>query len=290
MSTSFLANEPLVRLIAFAAVLLTIIVCERLAPRRPQHLRGARWRGNFGCAVLDTLIVRLFFPAAAVGAALVAGSRGWGLFNVVAAPTWIAVAASAVVLDLAVYLQHVLFHAVPPLWRVHRMHHSDPDIDVTTGIRFHPVEAVLSMLLKAGVVVALGAPVVAVLIFEVLLNAASMFTHANVRVPPRLDAVLRWWLVTPDMHRVHHSVDAHETNSNFGFALSWWDRMLGTYRAQPAAGHDGMTIGIESFRDPRELRLDRMLLQPFRNDERADVSGERAITSRPRVAVHSKAP
>jgi sterol desaturase/sphingolipid hydroxylase (fatty acid hydroxylase superfamily) len=173
---------------------------------------------------------------------------------------------SVIVLDLAIYLQHVLFHAVPALWRLHRMHHADLEIDVSTGLRFHPIEILLSMLIKFAVVAALGAPALAVLIFEILLNATSMFNHANVRILPRIDRVLRWLVVTPDMHRIHHSILARETNSNFGFNLPWWDRVFGTYRAQPTAGHEAMTIGIEQFRDSRELGLDRMVFQPFRGD------------------------
>jgi sterol desaturase/sphingolipid hydroxylase (fatty acid hydroxylase superfamily) len=176
------------------------------------------------------------------------------------------VAASVVILDLAIYLQHVLFHAVPVLWRLHRMHHADLEFDVSTGLRFHPIEILLSMLIKFAVVVALGAPALSVLVFEVLLNATSMFNHANVRIPTWIDRVLRWIVVTPDMHRVHHSILSRETNSNFGFNLPWWDRLFGTYRAQPVAGHENMTIGIEQFRDSRELGLDRMLVQPFRQD------------------------
>jgi sterol desaturase/sphingolipid hydroxylase (fatty acid hydroxylase superfamily) len=174
------------------------------------------------------------------------------------------VIASVLILDFSIYLQHVVFHAVPALWRLHRMHHADLEFDVTTGLRFHPIEILLSMGIKFGVVAALGAPAVAVLIFEVLLNATSMFNHGNVRMPAGLDRALRWIVVTPDMHRVHHSVLPHETNSNFGFNLPWWDRLLGTYRAQPGAGHEAMTLGIEQFRDPGDLRLDRLLIQPFR--------------------------
>jgi sterol desaturase/sphingolipid hydroxylase (fatty acid hydroxylase superfamily) len=201
-------------------------------------------------------------------AALLAQSHGWGVFRALVVPVWLAVITSVILLDLAIYLQHALFHAVPVLWRLHRMHHADLEIDVTTGVRFHPLEILLSMAIKLGVVAALGAPAVAVLIFEVLLNATSMFNHGNVGLPQRLDRVLRWLVVTPDMHRVHHSVVPRETNSNFGFNLPWWDRLCGTYRAQPAAGHQAMTIGIEQFRDPGELRLDRMLLQPLRDDDR----------------------
>jgi sterol desaturase/sphingolipid hydroxylase (fatty acid hydroxylase superfamily) len=208
----------------------------------------------------------VIFPTAAVGVALLAETRQWGLFQSIPAPEWLAIAASILILDLVVYLQHVLFHAAPALWRLHRMHHADLEFDVTTGLRFHPVEIVISMLIKMGLVAALGAPALAVLIFEVLLNATSMFNHGNVRMPAALDAVLRWFVVTPDMHRVHHSIVPRETNSNFGFNLSCWDRLFGTYRRAPAAGHEGMTIGVEQFRDPRELRLDRMLAQPWRGE------------------------
>ena len=197
--------------------------------------------------------------------------------NALAAPAWVAVPVSVLLLDLAIYLQHVAFHAVPVLWRLHRMHHSDLDIDVTTGLRFHPIEIVLSMGIKLAVVAALGAPALAVLVFEVLLNATSMFNHANLRLPPTMDRALRWILVTPDMHRVHHSVVVAETNSNYGFSLPWWDRLFGTYRDQPAAGHDGMTIGIERFRTDRDLWLDRMLLQPFRGDEDARPADAREV-------------
>jgi sterol desaturase/sphingolipid hydroxylase (fatty acid hydroxylase superfamily) len=169
-----------------------------------------------------------------------------------------------IVLDLVIYLQHVLFHAVPALWRLHRMHHADLDFDVTTGARFHPIEIVLSMVIKLAAVVSLGAPAIAVLVFEVLLNATAMFNHGNIRLPLGFDRVLRLLVVTPDMHRVHHSTVTSETNSNFGFNLPWWDRLLGTYRAQPVAGHEDMTIGIALFREPQDLRLDRMLVQPFR--------------------------
>ena len=268
--TGFLFEyEPIIRLSAFASVLGLMALWELLAPRRRQEIgRARRWPGNLGVVVVDTLLVRLVFPTAAVGVALVAEGKGWGLLHQIAAPAWVAIPVSVILLDLAIYFQHVLFHAVPALWRLHRMHHADLEFDVTTGVRFHPVEILLSMLIKLGVIAALGAPAVAVLLFEVLLNATSMFNHGNVRLPRRLDAVLRWLVVTPEMHRVHHSIAPSETNSNFGFNLPWWDRLFGTYRAEPAAGHEGMTIGIEQFRDPRELRLDRMLLQPLRGDTR----------------------
>ena len=214
--------------------------------------------------VLNTVVLRLLFPAAALGMAWYAQEHGWGLFNAVQVPAALAVAATVVALDFLIYLQHVMFHAVPALWRLHRMHHADLDFDVTTGARFHPIEIALSMGIKLAAVVVLGAPPVAVVIFEVILNATAMFNHGNLRLPLAVDRVLRLVVVTPDMHRVHHSVIPAETNSNFGFSLPWWDRLLGTYRAHPAAGHEAMTIGIEQFREAGDLRLDRMLVQPFR--------------------------
>ena len=260
-----LPYEIPIRLAAFAGVLVLMAAWELLAPRRHQAAeRPLRWSSNLGIVVLDTVLVRILVPATGVGIAFLAEARGWGLFHAFAAPAWLAVIVSVIALDPAIYLQHVLFHAVPALWRLHRMHHADLAFDVTTGVRFHPIEILLSMLIKLAVVAALGAPALAVVLFEVVLNATSMFNHGNVRIPERLDRMLRWIVVTPDMHRVHHSVEAHETNSNFGFNLPWWDRMFGTYRSQPAAGHDAMRIGIEQFRDRSELRLDRMLLQPFR--------------------------
>lgn len=261
------AYEPYVRLAAFAGVFVLMAAWELVLPRRQQGIRRWwRWPNNLGIVVVDTVLVRIVFPTTAVGLAILAEARGFGLFNMVVVPGWMAVIGSVIVLDLAIYLQHVLFHAVPALWRLHRMHHTDLEFDVSTGLRFHPIEIVLSMVIKLTVVAALGAPALAVLVFEVLLNATAMFNHGNVRIPLRLDRVLRWLVVTPDMHRVHHSILPRETNSNFGFNLPWWDRLFGTYRAQPEAGHDAMIIGVEQFRDPRELGLDRMLVQPFRED------------------------
>lgn len=267
MTESILAQEATLRLTVFLAVLVAMALWEVAAPRRRQDIpRVIRWTNNLALVVVDTVILRLTFPILAVGLALMAKERGWGLFNALDIPLWLAVLLSILLLDLAIYLQHVLFHAVPGLWRLHRMHHADLEFDVTTGLRFHPVEIVLSMVIKLAVVAALGAPAVAVLLFEVLLNATALFNHANIRLPTGVDRVLRWVMVTPDMHRVHHSVIPAETNSNFGFNLPWWDRLLGTYRAQPKAGHEGMTIGIEQFRTPRDLWLDRMLVQPLRGE------------------------
>jgi sterol desaturase/sphingolipid hydroxylase (fatty acid hydroxylase superfamily) len=276
MSGIFHTDEPLIRLVAFAGIFAAMALWEVLAPRRDQKLgRGTRWPSNIGIVVLDTVLVRLVFPTTAVGLALVAEGRGWGLFRALDLPAWASVPLAVVALDFAIYLQHVLFHAVPALWRLHRMHHADLEIDVTTGARFHPIEILLSMGIKLGIVAVLGTPAVAVLAFEMLLNATSMFNHSNVRIPIWLDRVLRWIVVTPDMHRVHHSIVACETNSNFGFNLPWWDRLFGTYRDQPAAGHETMTIGIEQFRDPAEQRLDRMLTQPFRDEDRTYALGRR---------------
>ncbi|EIL99277.1 sterol desaturase [Rhodanobacter thiooxydans] len=271
MAPFLLAHEPAIRLGAFAGIFAVMALWEALAPRRRQAIgRWRRWPGNLGIVVLSSLLVRLLLPTAAVGVALYAETPGWGLLHVLKAPNWLALGASVLLLDLAIYLQHVLFHAVPALWRLHRMHHADLEFDLTTGVRFHPLEILLSLGIKLGVIVALGAPATAVLVFEVLLNATSMFNHGNVRLPLPLDHLLRRILVTPDMHRVHHSWHPDETNSNFGFNLSWWDRLFGTYRAQPRDGHINMTIGIHQFRDPRELRLDRMLWQPFRIGRGAD--------------------
>ena len=265
MSEAVLTNELLIRIALFLAILAAMAAWEVVAPRRRREIpRLIRWTNNLGIVVIDTILVRLTFPVLAVGLALTAEARGWGLFNVFETPTWLGLIVSILALDLAIYLQHVMFHAVPVLWRLHRMHHSDLEFDVTTGLRFHPVEILLSMGIKLAVIAALGPPAIAVLIFEVLLNATSMFNHSNVKISRSVDLILRWFVVTPDMHRVHHSIHPSETNSNFGFNLPWWDRLLGTYRPQPREGHQAMTIGIEQFRTERDLRIDRMLIQPLR--------------------------
>ncbi|WP_421723412.1 sterol desaturase family protein [Bauldia sp.] len=265
MPELILNNEPVIRVAFFLGVLIVMAVWEAAVPRRRREIpRLLRWSNNLGVVVVSALLVRLAFPIVAVGFALYARENGWGLFNVVDVPAWIAFVVSVMALDLAIYLQHVMFHAVPALWRLHRMHHADLEIDVSTGLRFHPVEILLSMVIKLGVVAALGPPPIAVLVFEILLNATAMFNHANVKLPLGFDRVLRWFVVTPDMHRVHHSIHPNETNSNFGFNLPWWDRLFGTYRPQPKDGHERMTIGIEQFRTRRDLWLDRMLIQPVR--------------------------
>jgi sterol desaturase/sphingolipid hydroxylase (fatty acid hydroxylase superfamily) len=259
------ANEPAIRLGIFFGALALFALWEMAAPRRRDIGRGVRWVSNLGIVIVDTIVLRLVFPAAAVGFAATAADRGWGLFNLVEAPGWLAFVAALVVLDIAIYAQHVAFHRVPWLWRLHRMHHSDTGFDVTTALRFHPVEILLSIAIKIAVIAAIGAPPAAVLVFEVLLNACAMFNHSNGRMPRGLDALLRLVVVTPDMHRVHHSIVPVETNSNYGFSVSWWDRLFRTYRAQPAAGHEAMTLGQEAFREPRDAWLDRLLWQPLRS-------------------------
>lgn len=261
-----LDSEPVIRLGFFVGVFAVVALWEVFAPRRALTLgRAVRWGSNLGIVALNTLVVRLLFPAAAVGVAAFCAAEGWGLLNHFAVSPWLAVPLAVIAMDFVIWLQHVMVHAVPALWRLHRVHHADLDYDVTTGARFHPLEIVLSMLIKFATIAVLGAPVVAVVIFEVALNATSMFNHGNVRLPERVDRVLRRFVVTPDMHRVHHSVHEDETNSNFGFNLPWWDRLFGTYRAQPRDGHEGMSIGLLEYRDPRVAdRLPGMLLIPFR--------------------------
>ena len=259
--------EIAIRAACFVAIFAAMGLWEVLAPRRPLSIgRLPRWPNNLGVVVIDALAVRVLVPTAAVGAALFAAESGFGLFHVAGVPLWIAAILGFLILDLVIYAQHYVFHHVPALWRLHRMHHADLDIDVTTGVRFHPIEILISMGIKIAIVLAFGIPAIAVLIFEVALNATSMFNHANVKMPLWLDRIVRLFVVTPDMHRVHHSILRAETDSNFGFNLPWWDRLFGTYRSEPQAGHSGMTIGIPMFRDPAELRIDKLLTQPFRDD------------------------
>jgi len=274
-------TELAIRLAAFAGVFSVMALWELLAPRRPWAVgRASRWPSNLGILVADVLVVRLLLPTAAAGVALVAAERGFGLFHVIGLPFWLAAPIGFLALDLVIYGQHVMFHHVPWLWRLHRMHHADLDIDVTTGVRFHPVEILLSLVIKIATVALLGIPAAAVVCFEVVLNATSMFNHANASLPAWLDRVARLMLVTPDMHRVHHSVLRQETDSNFGFNLPWWDRLFGTYRAEPRAGHDGMTIGLPVFRDPGELRLDRLLTQPFRKPTDLEANAQSSVNHR----------
>jgi len=265
MRELILGHEPAIRVGFFFGILAVMALWEALAPRRLAPLgRWARWPSNLGIVALNTVVVRLLLPTTAVVLALVGEREGWGLLHHFALPGWLALTLAVIALDLVVYLQHVMVHAVPLLWRLHRVHHADLHFDVTTGARFHPIEIVLSMLIKFAAILVVGPAPEAVVVFEVLLNATAMFNHGNVRLPTSLDRRLRWLVVTPDMHRVHHSIEDDETNSNFGFNLPWWDRLFGTYRAQPRGGHAGMTIGIRGWRDPQQVdRLPGMLALPF---------------------------
>ena len=258
-------NENTLRLGFFFGTLAIMALWEIVAPKRALTVsKLMRWSNNLGLVFFNSFILRLLFPAAAVGVAVFAAEQGWGLLNYYSLPLAITIILSIIAMDFIIYLQHVLVHAVPALWRLHRVHHADLDYDVTTGARFHTIEIILSMLIKFATIVVIGAPVVAVIIFEIILNAMAMFNHGNVGLPKPLDTVLRWFIVTPDMHRVHHSIEDDETNSNFGFNLSWWDRVFGTYRDQPRKGHTGMTIGIRTFRDPKQASwITGLLAMPF---------------------------
>lgn len=263
--TSFVLNhEATIRIAFFVGIFVIVALVELLVPRRPLSTSKAiRWFGNIGVVIINTVLLRLLFPAAAVGVAVWVERQGWGLFHNVELPYWLKVALSAIILDFIIYLQHVMFHAVPLLWRLHMMHHADMDYDVTTGTRFHPIEIILSMVIKGAAITVLGTPALGVIIFEILLNGTAMFNHGNFFIPTGIDQILRWFVVTPDMHRVHHSVFPSEANSNFGFSLPWWDRVMGTYRHQPSRGHERMIIGLNQFRDPSHLTLPWMLALPF---------------------------
>ena len=266
MLTEFaLAHEPLVRVTAFILTLAAMVLWEIRAPRRDLVApKLKRWRNNLSLLLMNVLIVRILFPAAAVGFAAFAQTHQMGLLQMIAMPDALVTIAAILLLDLAIYLQHLVFHAVSPLWRLHRVHHADLDFDATTGTRFHPIEVLLSMGIKFLIIVTLGPPVIAVLIFETLLNVMAMFNHSNISMPNQVDRILRGLLVTPDMHRVHHSIDCVETNANFGFCFSFWDRLLGTYKPAPALGHTAMTIGIPEFRDPNDvINLQGMLVLPL---------------------------
>lgn len=259
-------NEALIRLVVFLGLFSVLATVEALVPRRVRsQKRSQRWVTNWGITIANTVLLRLMaiaLPFLAVGAAIDAQAQGWGLFNALMLPTWIEVVAAILILDLAIWAQHLITHKVPILWRLHQVHHADVDMDVTTAIRFHPVEIALSMLLKIGLVYLLGPAAIAVILFEIILNGTAMFNHANIRLPLWLDAIVRRVLVTPDMHRVHHSVHRHEHDSNYGFALSIWDQMFGTYIPQPAAGHDEMEVGLE-WQDDRPARIGWALSLPF---------------------------
>jgi sterol desaturase/sphingolipid hydroxylase (fatty acid hydroxylase superfamily) len=259
-----LSTECVVRLGCFAGVLILLAILESFAPRRkPPRDKLARWTNHLGLAAINTIAARLLLPLSAIAAALIAEERGWGLLHFVSIPEWLAVLLAVVALDLAIYGQHVLFHAMPFLWRLHMVHHADRELDASTGLRFHTLEIVVSLLIKSAAVIVLGAPALAVVIFEVLLNATSLFNHANLNLPTWLDRLLRLVLVTPDMHRIHHSVYKPETDSNFGFNLPWWDYLFGTYRAQPMEPHTRMRLGLFQFLESPVGRLTWMLQAPF---------------------------
>ena len=264
MTEFIISHEGMIRLGFFVGILVVVAIVELIVPRRPLTTsKATRWFGNLGIVAINTLLVRLFFSSGAVGVAIWVEGQGWGMLNSFALPFWLKVVLSIALLDFIIYLQHVMFHAVPLLWRLHMMHHADMDYDLTTGTRFHPIEILISMLIKTSAIMLLGTPALGVVIFEILLNGTAMFNHGNFYIHLGTDKVLRWFVVTPDMHRVHHSIFPSETNSNFGFNMPWWDRLMGTYRAQPMRGHDEMTIGLNQFRDPSRLTLPWMLILPF---------------------------
>ena len=273
-------NEWMIRLAFFGGIFLIIGFAELLVPRRTLTTsKKSRWFANIGIVFINTFLLRLLFPAGAVGISIWIGLHGWGIFNLIQWPLWVEVVLTVILLDVVIYIQHVMFHALPVLWRLHMMHHADMDYDITTGTRFHPIEIIISMGIKAGAITLLGAPVIGVIIFEILLNGAAMFNHGNFFIPLGLDRVLRLLVVTPDMHRVHHSVFPSETNSNFGFNLPWWDRLFGTYRSQPMKGHEQMTIGLNQFRDPSRLTLLWMIALPFAGKTGSYPIGRRGIKS-----------
>jgi len=257
-----MANEPFIRLTAFFGIFTAVAIWEFWSPRRQLATsKAGRWFSNISITLIGTAIVRSFFPVLA--ATFAANKTSWGILHQVPLPYALKVLLGVLAFDLIIYGQHVLFHSVPLFWRLHMMHHADLDIDVTTGLRFHPIEIMLSMCIKIAAVIIVGPPVLAVILFEILLNGTSMFNHGNIRMPLNVDKVLRRVVVTPDMHRVHHSVVIKETNSNFGFNFPWWDRIFGTYKDQPAAGHDSMVIGLSQFRDEKKLTLPWLLALPF---------------------------
>lgn len=270
MLTSIHNNEGILRLGIFAFLLVALAVWEALSPRRqksktPNNLANNRRLNNVLVVVFDTVLVRLLVPLLPVGMAVYASENSFGLFNQLDLPIWLVFLLSLLILDCIIYWQHRLFHEVPMFWRLHRMHHTDVEFDFTTAIRFHPIEIILSILLKLIVILLLGAPAIAVMVFEILLSSSALFNHSNIKLSKSFDRVLRLFIVTPDMHRVHHSVYQTETDSNFGFNIPWWDRIFGTYIEQPKDGHIDMSIGIEIFREEDDSRIDQLLLQPFRS-------------------------
>lgn len=266
-----ISDDLAIRLAAFIAAFSVMGLAEWGTPRRRAAAnRSRRWPTNLGLMALGAVLTRASLPLGTVAAAVFAGERGWGVLAAAGlATTPLGVAAAVVALDFAMYGQHVAMHRLPVLWRLHRVHHADPALDTSTGIRFHPLEVLLSAVFKVGLVLALGAAPAAVVAFEVLLNVSSLFNHANLRLAAGADRIVRAVFVTPDMHSVHHSVDGTDHDRNFGFALAWWDRLCGTYRAEPATGHDSLVIGLPSILPARAQRLGTMLIEPFRGDSLA---------------------
>ncbi|QUM76136.1 sterol desaturase family protein [Moritella sp. 24] len=266
MSEWLIANGNTLRASAFIGLLILLAISEYYKPKRPlTRSKWQRWSNNLAVVFINNLVLKLFVPFVAIDAAIFVEQQQWGLLSLTSLNSAVIIVTSVMLLDAAIYFQHKIFHQIPMLWRLHRMHHSDLDIDVTTAIRFHPIEIILSMFIKVAVIIAFGVPVVAVVLFELLLNLTAMFNHSNIRLPDKIDRFIRTILVTPDMHRIHHSTDSHETNHNFGFCLPWWDRLFGSYQAQPKLGHQKMEIGLPYFRDSKECKIQHMLTQPFRN-------------------------
>lgn len=286
-------SEATVRLTAFIGIFTAMAVFEQFLPRRERFpARGRRWLTNWGMLIVDSVVLRILFPAAAVGVALWAEGAGFGLFNIIDVPMILVVLFVIVFLDFAVWLEHVVSHHWPWLWRIHKVHHADVDLDVTSALRFHPLEIIISMLWKGALVALLGAPAIAVLIFEIILNGMAMFNHSNVKLPLSIDRVLRPAIVTPDMHRIHHSIIERETNTNYGFNLSIWDRLFGVYTQDPVMGQQGMTIGLAEHQNREPTGLVWSLLLPFRTYQKVDapdplIEGEAAKAPTDRVETPS---
>jgi sterol desaturase/sphingolipid hydroxylase (fatty acid hydroxylase superfamily) len=280
LSEIIVSNAATIRMSFFFGIFIVIALVELAVPRRPLSTsKISRWFANIGIVFINAAVLRFLLPAGAVGISVWVAKQGWGVFNTTGWPFWAEVVLSVILLDIVIYLQHVMFHAVPLLWRLHMIHHADLDYDLTTGTRFHPIEIIISMGIKAAAISVLGAPPLGVIVFEILLNGTAMFNHGNFYIPLGVDRILRLVLVTPDMHRVHHSIFPMETNSNFGFCLPWWDRIMGTYRAQPTKGHDGITIGLNQFRDPARLTLPGIIALPFIGKGGSYAIGRRGMKS-----------
>jgi len=260
-------SEPVIRLSVFILLLAFLALLENISPRRkPRYSKGSRWISNFGISILNSTTVALILPIVGAGAALLADERNWGLFNRLDTPALFSIPLYIIAFDLTIYVQHRLFHKFKPLWRLHRIHHTDLDYDVSTGVRFHPLSIFISAGIKLGLILALGPPAIAVIVSEIVLNATSMFNHSNIKLPHRLDAALRYLIVTPDMHRIHHSVIAQEHNRNFGFNFPWWDKIFNTYKDQPSKGQDAIDIGISGYEEDVSIGILPLLIQPFRKD------------------------